>query len=331
VTGFLEGTTYFNDYGLKSVYAVDGSHSRRTSENLTLFGSVGASGDIAGQLGNRFLYVPVTVEVPGDVPPLPPAVGDEDRFAYGGRQYRFYGQGGLTAELDARSSVTLFGGGSRSTFTRDALEDFTTLFASTSYNRLLSERTTLGFNLFGSRTNYDGSSDYSSVLNPSVSVNTRLSENLVATAGVGVSLSKVRFDGDSDTSIDLSLNGSLCRTGPTESLCAQVARDAQSTPTAPSVTVTSASANWFKKLDGRQTIQLSAAYLRYSGAGEDLVNQQGLGSSQLRAAASYSRSINERFSLGADTGVRAFRGAGEDPNPDLSGSLFLRYRLGDLR
>ena len=59
------------------------------------------------------------------------------------------------------------------------------------------------------------------MLNPSVSVSTQLSENLHATAGVGISLSKVRADLERDTSTDLSLNGSLCRIGTTESLCAQ--------------------------------------------------------------------------------------------------------------
>jgi hypothetical protein len=117
----------------------------------------------------------------------------------------------------------------------------------------------------------------------------------------------------------------------TESLCAQVARNAQSTADASAITMTSASANWFKKLDEKQTIQLSAGYVKYSGAGEDLVDEQGLGTSQLRAAASYSRSLNDRLSLGADAGVRSFRRVGEDPDPDLSGSLFIRYRLGDVR
>ena len=142
LTGFIEGTSYFNDYGLKSVFAVDGSHSQAVSETMTVFGSVGASGDIAGQLGNRFLYVPVEVETPGEVPPLPPTIGDQDRFAYGGRHYQFYGQAGLTARLNQLSSVTVSGGASRNTFTQDGLSDFTTLHASTSYNRTMSERTT---------------------------------------------------------------------------------------------------------------------------------------------------------------------------------------------
>ena len=328
--GYVEGTSYLNDYGLKTVFSVDGSHLRQVSETMTVFGSVGASGDIAGQLGNRFLYVPAEVETPGDVPPLPLAAGDLDRFAYGGRQYRFYGQAGLSARLTERSSVTVSGGASRYTFTQDALTDFTTLFATASYNRILSERTTLGFNLHGSRSDYDGSRDYNSVLNPSVSVSTRLSENLHATAGVGIALSKVRAAMDSDTSTDLSLNGSLCRTGPTESLCAEVARNAQSTATAPSVTMTSASAEWYKKLDEKQTIQLSAGYIKYGAAGDDLL-AQSLGTSQLRGAASYSRSIIDRLSLGADAGIRSFRRAGDDPSADVSGSLFVRYRLGDLR
>jgi hypothetical protein len=330
LTGFVEASTYSNDYGLKSVFDVNGSHSQQVSEKVTVFGSAGASGDIAGQLSNRFLYVPPTVETPGAIPLLPPTLEDQDLYYFEGRQYRFYGQAGLISRLDERSTLTVTGGGSRNTFAQQGLRDSTTVFASTSYGRILSERTTLGFNLFGARTNFDGSSDYVAALNPSVSVSSRLSENLDATAGVGISLSQFRHGADSDSSVDLSLDGSICRTSESERLCGQVSRHAQSTVAASVIRATSASANWFKKLDARQTVQLSAGYTRLSGTAANPVDQE-LHSSQLRAAASYSRLLDDRLSLGAEAGARSFRRPGDDPSPDFSGSIFVRYRLGDVR
>ena len=63
LSAFVEGTTYFNDYGVKSIFSVSGDHQRQVSERVGLFGSAGASGDLAGQLSNRFLYVPPLPEV----------------------------------------------------------------------------------------------------------------------------------------------------------------------------------------------------------------------------------------------------------------------------
>ena len=49
-----------------------------------------------------------------------------------------------------------------------------------------------------------------------------------------------------------------------------------------------------------------------------------------RLAGSYSRMISGRLSAGADVGVRALRQGGLDPDTDISGSVFVRYRVGDL-
>jgi hypothetical protein len=50
----------------------------------------------------------------------------------------------------------------------------------------------------------------------------------------------------------------------------------------------------------------------------------------LRLAASYSRRINERLSGGVDLGARKLRREGVDPDTDISGTVFVRYRIGDL-
>lgn len=330
LSGFVEGSTYFKEYGLTHTFAVDGSHSREVSETLSMFASAGATGDIGGQLGNRFLSVPPVVEGPGGIPGLPPSIEDDEQYTLEGRQYRYYGQGGLTARLNDRSSVTASAGGSRNTFTQDNVQDFTTIFTSASYNRLLSERTTLGFNVFGSRSNYDDSSDTTTVVNPSVSLSTQLNESLYATGSIGVSLARTRVDGVTDTSTDLSFSGSLCRRTESESLCGAVARNTQASPTVSSMTVTSATADWFKKLDEKQTIQMSASFTRNSSDQNDPALQT-LGTSQLRAAASYSRLISPRLSVGTDAGMTAVRRPGDDPRANITGSFFVRYRLGDLR
>ena len=50
-----------------------------------------------------------------------------------------------------------------------------------------------------------------------------------------------------------------------------------------------------------------------------------------RAAADYSRNIGRRLFSGVSLSGRKVAQNGPDPRTDLSASLFLRYRLGDLR
>ena len=50
-----------------------------------------------------------------------------------------------------------------------------------------------------------------------------------------------------------------------------------------------------------------------------------------RAAAAYTRRISDRWFGGVNLAARKLTQAGPDPKTDFSASLFLRYRLGDLR
>ena len=163
---------------------------------------------------------------------------------------------------------------------------------------------------------------------PVESVRTRLSEYWDASAGIGVSFSDVERDGGSSNSTSLSFNGSICNTTEYDRFCGRVARYDNSSSRSALVTTTSAGIDWFRKLDEAQTIQLSASIVRYSTDGE-LVDS--FETNHFRLAGSYSRRISGRLSAGADVGVRALRQEeGPDPDTDISASLFVRYRLGDL-
>ena len=54
ISAFVEGSTYFNDYGLKSIFAVNGNTSHQVSETVRVFGSAGVSGDLSGQLSRAW-------------------------------------------------------------------------------------------------------------------------------------------------------------------------------------------------------------------------------------------------------------------------------------
>ena len=327
LSGFVEGTTYFNDYGVKSIFSLSGDTQRQVSETVSLFGSIGASGDLAGQLSNRFLYVPPLPEVPVEGEPPPVTVDDPDVFSFSGRQYRLYAQGGAAIRTGPRGNLSISGGAQRIFYTDEFFDDYTTIFANGAYNHSLSDRTTVGFNLGARRTDYDNSSDNSTIINPGISIRTRLSEHWDASAGVGVSFSDVERTGNSSNSTSLSFNGSICNTTENDRFCGRVTRYANSTSRSALVTTTSVGVDWFRKLDAAQTIQFSASVVRYV-ADDEL--DDNFKTNHFRLAGSYSRRVSGRLSAGADVGLRSLRRDGPDPDTDVSGSLFVRYRLGDL-
>jgi hypothetical protein len=265
------------------------------------------------------------VPVEGEPPPV--TVDDPDIFSFSGRQYRVYAQGGAAIRMSARGSLSLSGGAQRIFYTDDFFDDYTTVFGNGSYNHSLSDRTTVGFNVGVRRTDYDNSSDNSTIINPGVSVHTRLSEHWDVSGGVGVSFSDIERNGDSSNSTSLSFNGSVCNTTENDRFCGRVSRYSNSTSRSALVTTTSLGVDWFRKLDAAQTIQLSASVVRYV-ADDEL--DDNFKTNHFRLAGSYSRTISGRLSAGADVGVRALRRDGVDPDTDFSGSLFVRYRVGDL-
>ena len=328
LAAFAEGSTYFNKYDFKSIFSVTGDTQYQVSETVRAFASGGFSGDLSGQLSNRFLYVPPVPEVPDTtLPPPPVTVQDPDLFSFAGRQYRLYGQAGAGIRTGPRTNITLSGGGSRVWFTGSGLNDYTTVFVNGGYNHQLSPRTSIGFNVGADRTNYDNSDDHSTIISPRLTISTRLSEYWDVQGGIGVSFSRFQRDGESDNSTSLVFDGSICHSSETERLCGRVARSSQSLSRAALSNSTSVNADWYKKLDDKQTVQLSAGVSRYVTDDQLTSNFK---SHYFRVAASYSREINGRLSGGADVSGRWLRQNGPDPDGDLTGSLFLRYRLGDL-
>ena len=185
----------------------------------------------------------------------------------------------------------------------------------------------VGARLGITRTQYGNSDDHSTIINPAATLRTQLSENLSAVADVGVSFARVERAGIESRSTNLTVNGSLCRASETENLCGRVSRYSQTSATTSLVTTNSIGVDWSKKLDATQAIQLSASAVRYATETVLNVDQK---TTYLRVAASYSRMFNERMSGGVDLGARSLRRKGTDADTDITGTVFIRYRIGDL-
>lgn len=327
LSAFVENSFYLNESGSRPIFAVNADTQHIASERVRLFGGVSFSGDFGGQLSTRFVEVPREPQVPDPAEPPPLTIEDPDFFAFGGRHYQLNGHAGAAITATERSSIGISGGAQRAIFTNDFLNDYTTLFASGSYNHTLSERTTVGGALNLRRTDYDNSGAHTSIINPAATIRTRLSENWNADASVGVLIGRQKDDGESENQLSLTLSGALCRTTDFERLCGRVSRDAQSASRASLVNSTVASIDWFRRLDEVQTVQLSAAVTRFEG---ELLTEEDFRSNHFRLAGSYSRRIGQRLSAGADVALRKLSTTGPDPETALSASLFLRYRIGDL-
>ena len=93
---------------------------------MKVYGDLTASGDIAGQLSNRFTS-PVPV---GPAPPpviIPPIGTTPELLNLTGRQYRLSGQVGASITTSARSSVTISAGAEHGFFTgKNNVADYTT-------------------------------------------------------------------------------------------------------------------------------------------------------------------------------------------------------------
>jgi len=327
ISGFVEGTTYFNNYGFESIFSLNGHTSYQTSETVTVYGSAGVSGDLSGQLSNRFLYVPPLPEVPDtNIPPPPPTVENPDIFDFAGRSYHLYAQGGASFQTSTRSHIGLNAGVSRTMYSSSLLDEYTNVYGSGSYSLTLSELTTIGATLGVSRTEYDNSSDHATTITPAATIRTQLSETWDLSGSVGVTFASVDRGLTDDSSASLSLQGALCNTTESDRFCARVDRYSAASANSTLITTTSVGIDWFKKLDAVQSIQLSASAVHYT----DEVLNTNRKNNYFRLAASYSRVINDRLSGGVDLGARSVHREGIDPDTDITGTVFVRYRIGDL-
>ena len=75
------------------------------------------------------------------------------------------------------------------------------------------------------------------------------------------------------------------------------------------------------------SVRLSAGYTHYD---EDTVLNDKVKSDYWRAGAGYDRRIDQRFSAGVEGSARAFARPGPNPDTDFGGTVYVRYRLGDL-
>lgn len=331
LSAYGENITYTGNGSSQQLLSLTAHHDAQVREHLKVFGDLSASLNNGGQLGNRFVSVPDSGFAVGPIvgPTIP--APDITFLSINDRQYRVSGQLGLLAQLNARDTLTVSGSAEYG-FSRGGFRShYTDLSGLLGYERRLNERWTVGARLGVEQASYSNSAD-STIFTPQVTAHYQVSERWNVFGAVGASIANVRFNGISDNSTGLALDAGLCHQGESSNLCGHISRSQQRATTIGPVKLLSFDLDYSRKLDAKQSIQLSAGVSRSSSTAESFaLTVPFTNVTYVRAAAAYTRALNPRLSGGVNVGARKFTQAGPDPKTDVSGFIFLRYRLGDLQ
>jgi len=341
VSAYVENSSYFNRYSNKQIFSLGAYTSRTLNERVRIYGDLGFSGDLGGMLSSRFYGPPLAPLAPNAANPASPVIvdpgvqpgfidGDPDLYNLQGRQYQLSAQVGAAVSLSARDSMTVSVGGRRllSKADGDSL-NYNQFDGSIGYERLLNERLSLGGRMVVQYSDYPGGGSVSSI-GPQATLRAKVSEQWDISTAIG--FVRTRQDGggsdEGDASFDLALNGSICRNLEYERFCGRISRRSQATYLGTSSTSTSASLDYSRRLSQRDSIQLTASVVRAAGIRSAIMDQSSI---FYTLAGSYDRKISDRLSAGVNVAARRFGLSGPDPKSDLGGSIFLRYRLGEIR
>jgi hypothetical protein len=332
LSAFAQETAYTRHYGSNQSLSVSARHDAAVSEKLRLFVDANARYDKNGQLDTRIIGVPDVPPLPGS-PGLPPVIlpPGSDFLAVTGKDYFVSADAGGQLALGARDNLDFTGGIHRSVFrSRFADTSYWSVPASIGYDRQVSPRADLGGRVAVIYTNYDGPTRIWTVT-PQVTGNLRLSERMTLTGAVGVSFASVDNGLSTHHSTGLAANMTLCNAGELSHLCARAAIDQQSATVAGPAKTISAGVDYSRQLDVNSSVSLSIDGSHYSQPVSVLAGQTFSSSTYYRAAAAYTRQLGHRLFGGLNVAARKLAERGPDPRTDVSASLFIRYRLGDVR
>jgi hypothetical protein len=332
LSGFAQNLTYTGRYGSQQSLSVDARHDTAVNEQLRLFADANAGYDEGGQLDTRILSIP-------DVPPPPGSTGTppelilpgSDFLSVTGKYYRFSAHGGGSLALSAIDSVTFNAGIQRAVF-RSPLQDsdYWTIPASIGYDRQISPRTHVGARVAFEHTDYNGPATFRMVT-PQATLRMLLSERLTFDASVGVSFARVDDGTRTHKSTGADAQASLCQRGETSTFCARGGIHQQIATTAGPAKSIFAGVDYSHRLDEDSSIQFSLEANHYSAPISVITGHTFSRTNYYRAAADYTRKLGGRWFAGANVAARKLTEAGPDPDADFSGSLFIRYRFGDVQ
>jgi hypothetical protein len=333
LSAYAEDVSYTNHLGSQQSVNVYGRHDAAVSEHARLFVDGSATYQEGGQLDTRVLGIPlIPPPTPGGIvtpPILIPPTGDF--LSVTGRTYGFTAHAGGSFALSPRDDLSISSGVERVVFHSGATRtDYTTIPVSLAYDRVLSERTTVGARVVAADTEYNGPASLR-VITPQLTARTTLSPRVSLDGAIGVSFARINDGLTIRHSTGLSAQANLCGQGETSFFCARVSTDEQTPTTAGPARTVSGGLDFTQRLDADQTISLSLGVTHYSTPISVVTGHTFSSSTYYRAAGAYTRRFGGRLYGGVNLAARKVTQNGPDPKTDLNASLFIRYHLGDLQ
>ena len=323
LSAFAENSFYPNRNGSSNTQLAraDVRHSYRASESVTVFGGVEASVDFGSLLSTRYLPAP---DPTTGVPPV--VVIDPALFGSRQRSYRLGGNLGTTLRVTERDNLTMSAAGQKVWYEDDISGlGFRNISAQASWDRILSERSTVGLRLIGQDTDYRAPGLGNNVYTALGTLSRDLAENWRIKLGVGASYSIRKALTGKDKSVSPAADVQVCKSTEFENFCGALSHDVQTTIGANATRATTASFFYSRRLSRNDSIDARAAASHYRGDDDYRVNY-------LSGGVAYSRRFSNRFSGGVDVSARdIYYRDGPNVPVELTGLIFLRYRIGDIK
>lgn len=331
ISALAQDTVYTRRDGSQLSADLRASHTARVSERFSVFGSVEGSVDKGGQLDTRILVNPIVPVVPGVVQPPIVLLPGGDILSVTGRQYRILVNAGGQLALGTRDSLS-FSSGIQHVVSKNGVFDtrYTTIPLSIGYNRTLSTRTTAGAEVDYAHTDYNGPASFQTI-SPRLTLRQALSERMSLSGSVGPSFSSSDDGMTTRHSTGVAGDVNLCSSTERTQFCGRVSLSQQVATSIGASRSISAGLSYSRRLDANQTLRFTVDANRYSTPTLLVTGPSFSHATYVRAAADYSRRFGGRWYGGATLAARKFTQTGPDPKADVSGSLFIRYRLGDIR
>lgn len=316
LAGTYSREQYLSNYGHSDYFSANATHKQEFSTELS--GTAGASFfDSTSALLQPFL-----TDAPADI----------DLISSRQRVRSFGGTGELDWQPTSRDSFGVSADVQRTVYPGDLeqLGSYTSYGGSLSYNRVISDRTTVGGLVSVNRTLTTIYPD-STVYEPRATLRQKVNEHWTANGSVGLILEDSSFAGHSRSTTSVAFSGGLCGTYPRLNLCLNASHDAVPTGYGGTRLRWDGSVTVDYQLAEHSHLSGNAGYARdsaSSGAGT-AVPLPAL--SFIQASATYAHDLTQRLGLTVTGGYQRRRYQSFGTADALSISAGLRITLGRRR
>ncbi|MBT2188952.1 hypothetical protein [Sphingobium nicotianae] len=322
LSGRVAHTEYFKRYGGTTDYTLGARTEQRLSELTTINGAVGFNSSV-----RNGLYPVVDPSFPTN-PNEPVVVDPSAGRGYAQRTETFNGSLGLNTSLSAYDTLSLSARGASLRYPDGAGSSLTykTYGGSASYSRTIGPATSIGLSFDLGKIDYTTGANDSTQYSPAATFATRLADRVSLNLSAGVTISHFNQLTGSNSKTSFSGSVGLCYSGDLSRFCLNGSRRVGASSISGTSTVTSFGATYSLQLDPRSNIAANLSYARSRA----LAGFTGENSDYGYGSLSYNRTILERLSAVVTVSYSDSKNQFIDPRGNFSGTVGLRYRLGEL-